>query len=1388
MAKKIVDEQIKLSVVIDGNDAQNELHKLDKSTRELREANKTLQAEKQKLIRQGKTESEAYKTVTATIRENNRVIKENSNRTKELQNQIGITALTMQQLRSKATQLRIQLNNTIPGSTDYIRIQNDLKAVNARMSELNTKAKATSLTFGTVADGFNRYAAIGASIIAGATGVVISLQKIIDYNGKLSDSQADVMKTTGMTKKEVDELTKSFGLFKTRTSRADLLGIAEVGGRIGIAKEEIAEFVQVMNKAGVALGDSFEGGPEEVADKLGKIKGLYEEFNDASITTSFESIGSALNDLGADGMASERNVADFVTRVGSLPAAFKPSIATALGLGAAFEESGLKAEIAGTNYGKVISIASRDFVRFAEVMKRPADEVQRLLNTNPNEFFLQFADSLKTLNATDLSNVLDYLKLNDNEVKMVLGAAGKNVDLFREKIELANVSMGEASSMTDEYNIKNNNLAATIEKVKKRVIGLVSSEAMVNWLAGAFEWFGKLIGALDDSTGKFDRLRDRIFLLVKILTIVTVGFLSYRSAVLLTTLSIKSFEVAQKIIIALQNRGAVATGLLRSVTLLLSIAYNTVTGNVTRAAAATRLFNATLTANPLGLVLVAITSVVTALALFSKETDAVTLAQKKLTAIQTEVNTNIQREQDELNRLLKIARDEKRSKEEREAAMKKINQISPEYLGNIKLDEINTFKAKKAIDAYIDSLRRKMKMQALEKAMQATYDRETEIKNADKGEYTRWYDYVLNGVYDADTKAKERQNKELNKVIEERKALEAEWEKETKNNPSSIDDSGNSPTNDPLDLGGGKNNNKKTDAQRAAEREAERLKREHEQRLNEIKKYHDSALKLAREYEDGNYELMADGYDKEKQILQTQHERKIQDLKAQLIDTSEIEKAENQAKNQKLTEEQRKSYEELAKSWLANNQQIYRKVEQETDLHCLKLATTVEKYAKNEVDLLNEKYESEKRAREIAYNEQLILLGNNQRAREAAEKQFKDEEYRAEMAHLQELLQLYNDLINNNISNGVDFDLLTPEAEKKLQEDIEKVNLAMTALQAAKRGESVEKEAPLSNGEANLNLGQTDILGFTQEQWETFYQNIEDGTIGIETMTMAVQMLGNIWSQYGAMVEAGENRRLQQYETVSRKKEQRLNRQLNSGIITQEQYNKAVQAIEDDYARQKAELEYKQAKRKRKMDMANAFTSTALAVLNGLNTQPFFPLGLAMSVLAAGMGAFQIATIAKQPLPAPGFEQGFYGNHLVKRQQDGKIFNSTFGGKTKSGVVNKPTHFLTGENGPEMIIDSKAFRQMNPDLRNSLIRELRGIKGFENGYYNQDTMSYNVANSGNVPNGEFVVLLIRLTNLLDKIDREGIQAYVSNKDYPSMKNIKRGIQDFENFRNRNKVK
>ncbi|WP_341221029.1 phage tail tape measure protein [Polaribacter atrinae] len=505
MAKFITDENIRLNIIVNGNDAQKELLDLEKSTRNLNTTQKALRAEKTRLISAGKKESIEYKNVTAEINKNNATLKLNKARMEALQKEIGLTGLTMKQLKSRASVLRLALNNAIPGGADAKRWNAELQAIGTRLDQLKQKGNQTKLSLSGIANGFNKYAALGASVIATTTGIALGMQKMIDYNGKLSDAQSDVQKTTGLTKVEVDELTKSFGILNTRTSRLDLLKIAEEGGRIGIVKDEIQDFVAVMNKANVALGDSFSGGVEEVASKLGKLKLLFKETKDIGVEKAYESIGSAINELGANGVATESNIASFATRVGSLPDALKPTIQDALGLGAAFEESGIQAEISGRSYSIFLGEAAKSSDKFAEVMGITTAEVENLINTNPTEFFLQFAQRLDETSkgGVDTAKTLAKLGLSADGVKKIVGAAGNNVARFREILDLSNKSMIAGTSLTNEYDIKNNNLAATIDKVSKKLRGAFSSEAVTNGLNSLVTWVGRLIGAIKDVNEEF---------------------------------------------------------------------------------------------------------------------------------------------------------------------------------------------------------------------------------------------------------------------------------------------------------------------------------------------------------------------------------------------------------------------------------------------------------------------------------------------------------------------------------------------------------------------------------------------------------------------------------------------------------------------------------------------------------------------------------------------------------------------------------------------------------------------------------------------------------------------------------------------------------------------
>lgn len=505
MAKRIVDEEMRFSVVINGNEAQKELFELEQSTRDLTKSNKELKAEKEKLRSQGKQDSAQYKELTAKIKEQTLSITDNKNRMKVLQDQIGITGLTMAQLKAKASQLSLQLYNMTPGSAQYNKLNTDLKEVNARMNSLRLSARGAEGSISRLANGFNKYFALGASVVATATGVALSIQKIIDYNGQLSDSQADVRKTTGLTQEQVDELTKSFGLFKTRTARIELLKLAEQAGRLGITGvKNLQDFVQEANKIKVALGDDLS---EEAIQEVGKMVNIYGVGKETSkdFAGALNALGSAINEVSASGANQAGFLVDYLKRQAGIASQANISAAANIGYAATFDEIGQSVEVSATAMNKVWVDMFKNTGVYADIAGMNIKDFNNLLQTDSNEAMIMFLEGLNG-NNEGLSIMVD--KLEDLEAGgsrgvQALAALSSNTDLLRKRQELANTSLIEATSITKEYDVKNNNLAATIDKVKKKMLGWFASSAITSGLNSFLSGFARLIGATEDVNTAF---------------------------------------------------------------------------------------------------------------------------------------------------------------------------------------------------------------------------------------------------------------------------------------------------------------------------------------------------------------------------------------------------------------------------------------------------------------------------------------------------------------------------------------------------------------------------------------------------------------------------------------------------------------------------------------------------------------------------------------------------------------------------------------------------------------------------------------------------------------------------------------------------------------------
>lgn len=264
-------------------------------------------------------------------------------------------------------------------------------------------------------------------------------------------------------------------------------------------------------------------------------------------------------------------------------------------------------------------------------------------------------------------------------------------------------------------------------------------------------------------------------------------------------------------------------------------------------------------------------------------------------------------------------------------------------------------------------------------------------------------------------------------------------------------------------------------------------------------------------------------------------------------------------------------------------------------------------------------------------------------------------------------------------SIDLDSELLSDEEKRQLQEMIDTITAKLAAAKDA------VKELGYS-----FTTKQGDILGFSQDDWGLFFENISSGKAGADELKMALtaaaeaaDMAMTLYSGYDKMMTAKENASLKKFKKNQDERKKSMENRLDAGLMTQEQYDAETERMDEEYDKKQEELEIKQAKRQKAQNLAQATIATARAVAEALPN-------LFLAAIAGAMGAAQIAMIAATPIA--GAEEG---GLLVARTQDGRKFQASVE-PDKRGYVERPT-VITGENGLEYIIPNDAMK--NPTAR-----------------------------------------------------------------------------------------
>lgn len=396
------------------------------------------------------------------------------NQVTQLQGQLdGRLGPTLAQLKNEQRMLNRQLEQMPVELRAASAEATRLRTVEAAIRNVRTETEASVGWFGKWKGAIAAGAAgvIGGNLVTGALGGIQSyVVDSIKGAAEIADQLADIRKTTEMTADEVDRLNSSLGMIDTRTSRGELREMAKVAGQFGIVKDDIFGFVQAVDKVNVALGDEFGGSAEDIASEISKLRNIFLDVKSDDIGADISHIANALNELGAAGVATGPVVSDFANRIGGIAIPLGFTSGEVLGLSATLQELNVNAERGGTAVGKILKKMLSNTNEFAQVADMNVKKFEDLLNKDLYEAFIKVMEGSAKFSgqSTVLAKLIEDLEINGAGASEVFAKLGKNTDLLREKVNLANVSLVETSSINEEVNIKMNNLAGDLDKLNKK--------------------------------------------------------------------------------------------------------------------------------------------------------------------------------------------------------------------------------------------------------------------------------------------------------------------------------------------------------------------------------------------------------------------------------------------------------------------------------------------------------------------------------------------------------------------------------------------------------------------------------------------------------------------------------------------------------------------------------------------------------------------------------------------------------------------------------------------------------------------------------------------------------------------------------------------------------
>lgn len=284
---------------------------------------------------------------------------------------------------------------------------------------------------------------IGRSVESAFAGVAKTTNGLTDEFGKMNKAGKEVLD-------QFRELAKEVPL-----SLEDLLKIGELAGQLGIAKDALVGFTEVV--AGLAVATDLT--IEEASLGLARLASIYQVTTDDMIENT-ERLGSTITFLGNNFATTEPQILNFAKRLAGIAVQFGVTQAEVLGFGAAITAAGVEAQLGSTAIqnafiaiGKAVEEGGKELDAFAETAGVSADEFADAWKDDAAQAFIDFIEGLGDA-GEDAFAILDEVGLSsDRTVRALipLAAAG---DLLADSINGANQAFEDNVALAREVGIR----------------------------------------------------------------------------------------------------------------------------------------------------------------------------------------------------------------------------------------------------------------------------------------------------------------------------------------------------------------------------------------------------------------------------------------------------------------------------------------------------------------------------------------------------------------------------------------------------------------------------------------------------------------------------------------------------------------------------------------------------------------------------------------------------------------------------------------------------------------------------------------------------------------------------------------------------------------------